>query len=151
MKLILDLASSKPVFIASHTPPSSHNISPPPNALHQSPPRPVGHGHESDVAGVAATTARPGGPSRLCFSGLLPLMLCLLRVCRHHRIPCSRPSLCVSPLATRPPFRVLPLCMNVSRVSRYRHAQARTFTRPSDRWKPMPCEKLPYSSKGEVL
>ena len=46
--------------------------------------------------------------------------------------PCSRPSLCVSSHA-RPCFAHM-YSLYVSRVSRYRYAQARTFARPSGRW-----------------
>ena len=64
---------------------------------------------------------------------------------------CSRPFVvCMSPQAR--------LCFahHVSRISRstmlscQQRVQARTCTHPSGRWQAMSCERLPYSSTGEV-
>ena len=77
---------------------------------------------------MAAITERPGGLSRLCCGGPL-LLLCLVRLCRHTFVLSS---CCV---CRHTPATVWPI-MYVSRVSRYRHAQVRTFARPSDRCQP---------------
>ena len=130
LKLILNPVSSKPVFIASHIPPAPHSdISPPPpNALHQSPSSPVGHGHEitaavppqpgredplSAVLWQATTTTTAA--TAVSSSRLSPYIRALVFgcVCRHT------------------PALVL-LIMHVSRVFRYSRAQPR----PGSRWQP---------------
>ena len=109
-----------------HTPHPPHTaISPrPPNTLNQSPPSPVGHGHDLDVAPI---TARPEG------CAVMGRFYCCVLFASVDKDPCSRPSWCVPP-HPRPCF-AHPSCV-MSRSSSYRHAQARTFAGPSGRWQP---------------
>ena len=72
---------------------------PPPNALHPSPPSPVGHEHEVDAA-VPPQPGREGPLSRLCCGGLLlRTFVCCVFFAFVAIHPSSRPWLCVSPHA----------------------------------------------------
>ena len=71
-----------------------------------------------------ATIARPGGPSRLRYSGLLLPLLCLLRICCH--------TLVLSPflvcVGTRPPlFCPSRICLALPVTVMLRHAHSRVL------------------------
>ena len=106
LKLILNPASSKPVFIASHTPPAPHNITSPSKRSTSITTQPC-RARTRGRCGCA-TIARSGGPSLGCaVVGCYYYCCCrcccaFCRVCRHTH-PCSRFWLCVSPPA-RPCF-----------------------------------------------
>ena len=94
---------------------------------------------------MAAITARPGGPSRWATTTIY-ILLCLVGVCRHTYIR----ALVLRCVTRHTPALVLPI-VYVSRVSRYRHAHARTFARPNGRWQPRVNRCCMCSSTGEVL
>ena len=103
LKSVLEPGSCKPVFIASHTPPSPHNDIT----------------SSSERSTPITTTARPGGPSRLCCGGLLLLYLVLLlrvlHVCRHISVHssfvvCRPPLFCPSIMGIALPDSVMFSC-----------------------------------------
>ena len=129
LKLVLNPASTKPVFIVTHTAPAPHNNITFPSKRSTSITTQACRAQTRRICGCA-TTARPGGPPLSAVLWWATTATTAMPSARFGIHRCSRPWLFVSPHARH--FLLVIMC--VSRVSRYSsYSQERTFPRPSGR------------------